>query len=107
VGRDVAGKDGQSAPHEAHGCIGMAARPAAVHLTETVLEPRNVFNASFAAGQSDQIISDGGEPVDARTALTRVLVGQVPRDPGRFGDPAGCLPEHHDHSGPGCGADRA
>ena len=63
--------------------------------------------SSFAAGQSGQIVSDGGEPVDARTALTGVLVGQVACDAGRFGKTAGCLPEHHHHSGAGCGADRA
>jgi hypothetical protein len=107
VGGNVAGKDGQRAPHEAHRSIGMAARPAPVHLTQTTLEPRDVFAASFAAGQSGHIVSDGGEPVDARTALTGVLVGQVACDPGRFCETAGCLPEHHDHSGAGCGADRA
>jgi hypothetical protein len=107
MGGKVAGKDGQCAPHEAHRSIGVAARPAPVHLTQTTLEPPDVIVAPFAAGQSGHIVSDGGEPVNARTALAGVLVGQVARDPGRFGETAGCLPEYHDHSGAGCGTDRA
>jgi hypothetical protein len=107
VGGNVAGKDGQRAPHEAHRSIGMAARPAPVHFTQTIVNERDVFAPSFAAGQPGHIVSDCGEPVDARTALTGVLVGQVACDPGRFGETAGCLPEHHDHSGAGCGANRA
>jgi hypothetical protein len=107
VGGNVAGKDGQRAAHEIHRSIGMAARPPAVHLAQTTMESRNVFAVCFAAGQSGHIVSYGWEPVDTRTALTSILVGQVPCYPGRFGETAGCLSEHHEHSHPGCGADRA
>jgi hypothetical protein len=103
---NVAGEDGQRTAYEVHRSIGMTARSTSVHLIQTTMQPHDVFAGSFAAGQSGHIVSDGGEPVDARTALTGALAGQVACDPRRLGETAGCLSEHRNHSGAGCGADR-
>lgn len=81
---DAAGEDGQCAAYEVHRSIGMTARPPSIHLIHATMKSHDVLCGSFTAGQSGHIVSDGGEPVDAGTTLTGVLVSQIPCDPCRF-----------------------
>jgi hypothetical protein len=81
MGRNVGGKDGQCTAHHPHGAVGMPARSASVHFAQATSEPRHDVVAALAAGQPSQVVSDAGEPEDARTALAGALIGQVASDP--------------------------
>ena len=84
---DVGREDLQRAAYELHCPVGVPARTPAVDLAQPAFQPRQRPGRPDP-GQARQVVGDGGQPVDARSALPGALARQIVGDPRRLHEPA-------------------
>lgn len=107
VRRHVRAEDGEGAPDQAHGTVGVSAGTPSVHLAESALQPRHETPVCLSAGEKSKVVGDGRKPEDTWPALTGALTGEVAGDTCRLGHSTGLLSQDGDHADSGGGTDGA
>src|ERR1039458_7462187 len=80
VRRHVRAEDGEGAPDQAHGTVGVSAGTPTIHLAESPLQPRHETPVCLSAGEKSKVVGDGRKPEDTWPALTGALTGEVAGD---------------------------
>jgi hypothetical protein len=76
VGLHIGGEHAQRTSRHRNSAVGMVACTAAVYLGQTSQKPWHEFGIAEPLGQESQIVSNGGQAVDARPALSGAFLGE-------------------------------